>query len=74
MLTTQTGTVLATKDDWHTGNSAQEIAEIQSSGFAPPDALEPAVIVELAPGGYTPLVSGSDGGTGVGIVEIYELP
>lgn len=74
VLTTQTGTLIATNDDWQVGNSPAEVAEIQSSGFAPPDPTEPAIVVELAPGSYTPLVSGTDGGTGVGIIEVYELP
>jgi hypothetical protein len=33
-----------------------------------------AVIVNLPPGGYTVQVSGADGGTGLAIIELYELP
>jgi len=33
-----------------------------------------AFIVSLPPGGYTVQVSGADGGTGLAIVEVYELP
>ena len=33
-----------------------------------------AVIVNLPPGGYTVQVSGADGGTGLSIIELYELP
>jgi hypothetical protein len=73
-LTTQTGTPLATNDDWQSANSPQDIAEIQASGFAPPDAMEPAIVMSLAPGAYTPIVTGVAGGTGVGIIEVYELP
>ena len=33
-----------------------------------------ALVTALPPGGYTVQVSGADGGTGLAIVEIYELP
>ena len=33
-----------------------------------------ALVINLPPGGYTVQVSGADGGTGVAIVEVYELP
>jgi hypothetical protein len=39
-----------------------------------PNAKDAALIVSLPPGGYTVQVSGADGGTGVAIVEVYELP
>ncbi len=32
------------------------------------------LLVTLPPGGYTATVSGSDGGTGVALVEVYEVP
>jgi hypothetical protein len=32
-----------------------------------------AIVLTLAPGGYTVQVSGADGGTGEGLVEIYEV-
>jgi hypothetical protein len=49
------------------------VAEIQNSGLAPRDPLESAVIATLAPGSYTAIVQGVNGGTGVGIVEVYDL-
>ena len=33
-----------------------------------------AILITLDPGIYTVHVSGADGGTGVGLVEIYEVP
>ena len=39
-----------------------------------PGAKDAALMVSLPAGGYTVQVSGSDGGTGDAIVEIYELP
>lgn len=62
------GTVL-TNDNWR---STQQ-QEIISSGLAPHSDLESAIIATLAPGGHTVIVRGKNGGTGVGLVEIYEM-
>ncbi len=43
------------------------------SGLAPSDDLESAILTTLEPGAYTAIVRGSDGSTGVGLVEIYDL-
>ena len=60
--------VLATNDDWQGATNA---ADITASGFAPSDALESAILVDLPPGAYTAIVSGVAGGIGVGIVEVF---
>ena len=40
---------------------------------APPNCnLESAILITLPPGGYTAVVSGTNGETGVGLVEIFE--
>jgi hypothetical protein len=41
--------------------------------LAPTSDLEPAIIRALTPGNYTAVVSGKDGGTGVALVEVYNL-
>jgi hypothetical protein len=69
LLTTVEGQPLASNDDWR---STQEAA-IAATGFAPPDDSEPAVLITLDPGAYTPIVSGVGDGTGVGIVEVYDV-
>ncbi|HET9577763.1 MAG TPA: Ig-like domain-containing protein, partial [Usitatibacter sp.] len=61
---------LAVNDDWGTAANASQIS---ASGFAPGDSRESAVMLSLAPGAYTAIVSGSGGMTGVGIVEVYEV-
>jgi len=61
--------VLATNDDWQ---AAPNAAQIQASGFAPANPLEPAVLVTLPPGAYTAVVSGVGGGTGTAVVGLYE--
>ncbi|HET7379961.1 MAG TPA: hypothetical protein VFJ24_07970, partial [Gaiellales bacterium] len=62
--------VVATNDDWV---SAANASQIQDSGFAPRMANETAIVATLAPGAYTAIVSGSDGGTGIGVVGVFEL-
>ena len=67
----QGGTLLMSNDDWQ--NSTQQ-AEIAASGFAPGNAAESAIIWNLLPGqGYTAIVRGKNGTTGVGVVEVYDL-
>jgi hypothetical protein len=59
-------------DNWQ-DNSAQA-AQISASGLAPGNPLEAAVATSLLPGTYTAIVAGKNGGTGIGVVEVYNLP
>jgi Matrixin len=65
-----TGNVVASNDDWH---DSQQASQIQQSGLAPTDSLESAILISLAPGNYTAIVSGYGNGTGNGLVEAYEM-
>jgi cytochrome c peroxidase len=56
-------------DNW---KSLQQ-AEIEASGLAPGNDLESAIIATLAPGTYTAVLNGKNGGTGIGILELYDL-
>jgi V8-like Glu-specific endopeptidase len=62
--------IIASNDDWGTAPNA---AQIQAAGFAPGNAVESAIMMTLAPGAYTAIVAGAGGGTGVGIVAVYEV-
>jgi len=69
---------IGTNDNWQTTQiggviTGDQVAEIQASGLAPIDPVESAVIATLSPGAYTAIVEGVDAGTGVGIVEVYDL-
>jgi cyclophilin family peptidyl-prolyl cis-trans isomerase len=70
-LRDQNAALIDSNDDWM--NSAQK-TQIQNSGLAPTDSKESAVLQTLGAGQYTALVHGANGGTGVGSVEIYQLP
>ena len=61
---------IAVNDNWGSASSA---VQISGSGFAPSNALESAILMTLAPGAYTSIMSGADGGTGVGIIEVFEV-
>ena len=63
-------TPLAFNDNWV---DASNRPAIEASGFAPENPSESAILVTLQPGGYTAIVSGVGGGTGVGIVEVFRL-
>jgi len=65
------GTKIDSNDDWM--NSPQK-SQIESSGLAPTNAKESAIVQTVAAGQYTAIVRGTNGGTGVGSVEVYQLP
>jgi cyclophilin family peptidyl-prolyl cis-trans isomerase len=65
------GTKIDSNDDWI--NSPQK-TQIQSSGLAPTNDKESAIIQTVAAGGYTAVVHGVNGAVGVGSVEVYQLP
>ncbi|MEN3369597.1 MAG: cytochrome c peroxidase [Verrucomicrobiota bacterium] len=56
-------------DNW----KSSQPDEIKATGLAPGNDLEPAIVTTLAPGAYTAVLSGTNGGTGIGILEIYDL-
>jgi plastocyanin len=63
------GSLITSNDNWR---STQE-AEIIASTVAPTSDLESAIVATLTPGNYTAVVNGKNGGTGVGLVEGYDL-
>ena len=64
------GNLISSNDDWV--NSPQHSA-IDASGLAPSNSLEPAILNTLEPGNYTAVVRGANSGTGIGLVEVYDL-
>lgn len=63
-------TLVGSNDDWSSNPKAAQITE---TGLAPNNALESALLLRLEPGAYTPVVRGFGNGTGIALVEIYEL-
>jgi hypothetical protein len=67
-------TPVASNNDWKVrpdGSSQQ--AEIEATNNKPGDDRESAMVVTLPPGAYTAILSGQDGGSGIGLVEAYDL-
>ncbi len=60
---------VVTNDNWR---DTQE-QEIIDSQLAPTNNLESAIVATLDPGAYTATVSGKNGGTGIALVEAYDL-
>ena len=44
-----------------------------ATGIPPTNDLESAIVETLDPGSYTAILSGKNGGTGIGLVEVYDL-
>ncbi|MEO5719771.1 MAG: ice-binding family protein [Chthoniobacterales bacterium] len=65
------GSLLAFDDDWQ--DDPSQAALIIESGIPPQDDLESAIVTILAPGAYTAIVAGTDGGTGIALAEVYHL-
>ncbi len=64
------GQLVAANDDWVTSMQRKQII---ASGLQPTDSKEPALVATIPPGNYTAIVQGANGGSGVGLVEIYDL-
>ncbi len=65
------GVLLISDNDWQ--DNPVQAAIITAAGLAPTDPREAAVAATLPPGLYTALLFGTAGGTGVGLVEVYDL-
>ena len=64
------GTQLFTNDDWMNSSQKQQIID---STIPPTDPKESAIVATLQPGNYTAIMSGANGATGIGVVELYDL-
>jgi len=64
------GQLLGLNDNWRDADTRQQIND---SGLAPTNDLEPALWGIILPGAYTVILSGKNGETGVGLIEVYDL-
>ena len=75
-LRDKNGASLGTNNDWKTrpdGSSQQ--AEIEATTIPPAHDLEAAIVKTLpaSNAGYTAILRGHDGTTGIGVMEVYDL-
>ena len=57
-------------DDWQ---SSPDAAQISAKGLAPSNPRESAIYATLPPGAYGAILSGVNGATGTGLVEVYAV-
>jgi hypothetical protein len=65
------GVLLATNNDWQ--DDPVQAAKLVAAGLAPSHKVEAGIAVTLPPGRYTALLAGENNGTGIGLVEVYDL-
>jgi predicted outer membrane repeat protein len=63
------GTLLRSNDNWKDTQQAQ----IQASGYAPPNDLESAIFAILTPANYTAILRGKNNTIGNALIEVYAL-
>ena len=63
------GDIVVTNDNW---KDTQQ-TEIEDTGIPPSNDNESALVATLTPGNYTAIVRGQNDGTGIGLVEVYDL-
>jgi hypothetical protein len=71
-LVNSSGTVIRSNNDWK--DDPQQRALIESAGLAPSHDQEAALVEIISPGQYTAVVRGNGRTTGVGLVEVYNIP
>jgi hypothetical protein len=62
-------TVLDSNDDWQSHTNVSNL----SDSLKPTNDLEAVMSTEIAADAYTVIVKGVGGGTGVGIIEVFEV-
>jgi len=67
------GALIKTNDDWQ--DDPASAALLTANGLALSDPKESGIFASrLAPGQYTAIVAGKNGGTGIALAEIYHVP
>jgi hypothetical protein len=68
------GVTIATNDNWKVNDlGGSQQAEVEATTIPPTSDLESALVRTLTPGNYTAIVRDKNGGTGVALVEVYNL-
>jgi WD40 repeat protein len=65
------GSLIRENDNWK--DDPAQAAEIEANKLAPAHELESALVATLTPGNYTAAVTGKNGASGTGLVEVYDL-
>jgi hypothetical protein len=65
------GALLSSNDNWQ--DDPTSAAQLTAHGLAPQNSLESGIFASLPSGGFTAILAGKNGGTGIGLVEIYNV-
>jgi hypothetical protein len=65
------GTTLISNDDWQSDSTSA--GQLSANGLGLSDPKESGIFTSLAPGQFTAIVAGKNGGVGIALVEIYNL-
>jgi hypothetical protein len=65
------GMLLKSNDNWQ--DDPAQAAQLTAHGLAPQNANESGIFASLPPGAFTAILAGKNGGTGHGLVEIYNV-
>ena len=65
------GSLIDQNDNWR--DDAAQAAELEANHVAPTNDLESAIVATLAPGNYTAAVTGKNGASGIGLIEVYDV-
>jgi photosystem II stability/assembly factor-like uncharacterized protein len=65
------GSLLFQNDNWR--DDPVQAAQLTALGLAPQNSNESGIVATLLPGAYTAVLAGENQGTGIGLVEIYDV-
>ena len=65
------GAMVISNNDWQ--EDAVQAAHLSALGLAPADPKESGIFALLPPGAFTAILAGTNDGTGIGLVEIYNV-
>ncbi len=65
------GALIIANDNWQ--DDPSQAAQLMSHNLALQDPNESGIFMSLLPGSFTAVLAGKDGGTGIGLVEIYNV-
>ena len=65
------GATLVSNDNWQ--DDPASASQLSANGLALQNNLESGIFATLPPGAYTAILAGKSGGTGIGLLEVYNL-
>jgi hypothetical protein len=65
------GVRIGYNDNWQ--QNPLQATNIAATGLQPPNGLDSAMVIRLAPGPYIAIISGGNGTTGNAYIQVYRL-